>query len=161
MKRYIRAYWFDDNNESIDDFIYERNPKSDPAYEDSDDELYEVLSDDPYEDSIGYSDFDEYDLYDYSEYEDFYKQILRRKIYVPLKVANDIPDYNAYRKALFNTLYLSMKSGESIEDLYYELSQDFPGIIKDDYINASDMLLEIVDATLYAQSILNQSNIRR
>jgi hypothetical protein len=161
VKIYIRAYWFDDDNESIDDFIYERNPKSDPAYKDSDDELFEVLPDDPYEDSTGYSDFDEYDLYDYSEYEDFYRQILRRKIYVPLKVANDIPDYNAYRKALFNTLYLSMKSGESIEDLYYELSQDFPGIIKDDYINASDMLLEIVDATLYAQSILNQSNIRR
>ena len=161
MKIYIRAYWFDANDESIDDFIYGRNSKSDPAYDDSDDELYEVLPDDPYEDSIGYSDFDEYDLYDYSEYEDFYKQILRRKIYVPLKVANDIPDYNAYRKALFNTLYLSMKFGESIEDLYNELCREFPGIIKDGYVNASDMLLEIVDATLYAQSLLNHSNARR
>ena len=154
MKIYIRAYWFDDDHESIDDFIYGRTPKSD---NDPIDEPYEILDDDPYEDDIGYGDFDEYELYDYSEYEDFYKHILRRRIYVPISVAHDIPDYNAYRKALFNTLYLSMKSGESIETLYNELSKAFPGIVKDDIINESDMLLEIVDATLYAQSVLNKN----
>ena len=154
MKIYIRAYWFDDDNESFDDFVYGHN--HDSASEPEEDLPYEVLPDDPYEDNAGYSDFDEYDLYDYSEYEDFYNQILRRRIYVPKKVAMDIPDYNAYRKALFNTLYLSMKSGEDIETLYEELSTAFPGIVKPDILNRSDMLLEIVDATLYAQSLLNK-----
>lgn len=130
MKIYIRSDWYED-------------------------EIEPFLSDDSYDTSTGYSDFDEYDFYDYSEYEDFYKCIKKRKIYVPLRVTRDIPDYNAYRKALFGTLYLSMKSGESIETLYDELCTEFPGIIKDGYINVSDMLLEIVDATLYAQSLLN------
>ena len=61
------------------------------------------------------------------------------------------------KNTLFNTLYLSMKSGESIETLYNELSRTFPGIVKNDIINESDMLLEIVDATLYAQSVLNKN----
>ena len=152
MKIYIKAYWYDDE-ESADDFIYKPDSDSNADY---DDLPYEVLSDDPYLDNVGYGDIDEYDLYDYSEYEDFYKQVLRRRIYVPIKVANDIPDYNAYRKALFNTLFLSMKSGESIEALYDELSTAFPGIVKPDYVNVSDMLLEIADATLYAQNVLRQ-----
>jgi hypothetical protein len=156
MKRYIKAYWFDDNDESIDDFIYGRNSYApNDAKPDDIDEPFEILSDDPYEDSTGYSDFDEYDSYGYSEYGDFYNQIKKRKVYVPEKVAKDIPDYNAYRKALFGTLYLSMKSGESIEYLYDEICRDFPGIIKNDIISQSDMLLEIVDATLYAQKLLN------
>lgn len=129
MKIYIRSDWYED-------------------------EIEPFLSADPYESSTGYSDFDDYEFYGYSEYEDFYRQILRRKIYVPQKVANDIPDYNAYRKALFNTLYLSMQSGESIEILYKELSTAFPSIIKGEANNRSDMLIEIVDATLYAQSLL-------
>lgn len=130
MKIYVRADWYED-------------------------EIEPFFNDDPYTNSTGYSDIDEYEFYDYSEYEDFYNHILRRKIYVPVRVMKDIPDYNAYRKALFNTLYLSMKSGESIETLYNELSTAFPGIVKGSYINESDMLLEIVDATLYAQSLLN------
>ena len=130
MKIYIRADWYDE-------------------------EIEPFLSADPYENSTGYSDYDEYELYDYSEYEDFYHQIFRRKIFVPLKVVKDIPDYNAYRKALFNTLYLSMQSGESIETLYSELSSAFPGIIKEDANNRADMLIEIVDATLYAQSLVS------
>ncbi len=149
MKIYIRAYWYDDED-SRDEFIYGPNSQSD-----MDDDLpYEVLSDDPYADASGYGDFDEYALYDYSEYEDFYKQIKKRQVFVPMRVARDIPDYNAYRKSLFGTLYLSMKSGELIADLYNEFCRDFPGIIKDGCINESDMLLELVDATLYAQSIL-------
>ena len=158
IRKYVRAYWFDEEP-SIDDFIYEPT-RSDRDY----DEVPEndnFVSDDPYDDDIGYDDIDEYELYGYSEYEDFYKQVLRRRIYVPIKVANDIPDYNAYRKALFNTLYLSMKSGESIEIIYDELSKDYPGIIKGDYVNESDMLLEIVDAVLYAQNILNDTRTRR
>lgn len=151
MKIYIRAYWFDDDNESVDDFIYGRNkyaPKENSFSKESTSNIsYE-------EDNINYDDFDENDFYGYSEYEDFYNQIKRRKIYVPLKVAQDIPDYNAYRKDLFGTLCLSMQSGESIETLYYELRKDFPGLIKSGIINQSDMLLEIVDATLYAQDIL-------
>jgi len=153
MKIYIRAYWFDDDNESIDDFIYGRNHYSDSA--DDIGEPEEVIPYDPDEDTIGYSDFDEYELYDYSEYEDFYDHIKKRKVYVPLRVARDIPDYNAYRKNLFGTLYLSMQSGESIETLYDEICSTFPGILKADVINESDMLLEIVDATLYAQNLLN------
>ena len=154
MKIYIKAYWFDDDDESIDDFIYGRNvyaPKPPEYIEDPE----EVLPYDPYEDNFGYSDFDEYEYYDYSEYEDFYNQIKKRKVYVPENVARDIPDYNAYRKALFGTLYLSMKSGESIETLYYEICRDFPGILKDDILHPSDMLLDIVDAVIYAQSLLN------
>lgn len=154
LRRYVRAYWYDEGD-SIDDFIY--GPKTAVNYED---EPEEIITDDPYDD-IGYGDFDEYELYDYSEYEDFYKQILRHRIYVPKKVAQDIPDYNAYRKALFNTLYLSMQSGEQIEDVYDELCNDFPGIIKDGYINESDMLVEIVDAVLYAQSMLKAPRTRR
>ena len=151
MKIYIRAYWFDDDAESIDDFIYERNSVADSA----DDELYEVMTDDPYEGNTGFSDFDEYDFYDYSEYEDFYNYIKKRQIYVPTHVASDVPDYNAYRKRLFGTLYLSMKSGESIESLYKEICKKFPGILKTDIWNVPDMLIEIVDATLYAQNVLN------
>lgn len=154
LRRYVRAYWYDEGD-SIDDFIY--GPKTTVNYED---EPEEIITDDPYDD-VGYGDFDDYDLYDYSEYEDFYKQILRHRIYVPKKVAHDIPDYNAYRKALFNTLYLSMQSGEQIEDVYDELCNDFPGIIKDGYINESDMLVEIVDAVLYAQSMLKAPRTRR
>jgi hypothetical protein len=152
MKIYIRAYWYDDE-ESIDDFIYGLKSKS---VQDDDDigEPEEIITDDY--DDVGYSDFDEYDLYDYSEYQDFYKQVKKRQVYVPLGVARDIPDYNAYRKGLFGTLYLSMKCGESIEDLYDELCTDFPGIVNDDAINESDMLLEIVDATLYAQKLLKK-----
>lgn len=151
MKIYIRAYWFDDNNESIDDFIYGRNkyaPKENNLPE-------EYVIDEPYDNDTDFGDFDDYDFYGYSEYEDFYRQIMQRKVYVPSNVANDIPDYNAYRKVLFGTLYLS-KSGESIETLYNELSRNFPGIIKDNAINPADMLLEIVDATLYAQNVLNE-----
>lgn len=150
MKIYIRAYWFDDDAESIDDFIYGRN-----AYAEDKTEPEEFISDIPYEDDLSYGDFDDEDLYDYSEYEVFYNQIKRRRIYVPMKVANDIPDYNAYRKDLFGTLCLSMKSGESIEAIYSELCKGFPSIIKDDAMNPSDMLLEIVDATLYAQNLLH------
>ena len=150
LRKYVKAYWYDEE-ESVDDFIY--GPKT-PSTEEYD-LPEEVITDDFYDaDGVGYGDFDEYELYDYSEYEDFYKQILRRRIYVPTKVARDIPDYNAYRKALFNTLYLSMKSGEQIEDVYNEFSKSFPGIIKSGYINDSDMLLEIVDAVLYAQSMV-------
>ena len=134
MKIYIRAGWYEDEIE--------------PFY-----------SDDPYVGNTGYDDIDEYEFYDYSEYEDFYKQILRRRIYVPAKVAKDIPDYNAYRKALFNTLFLSLKDGEDIETLYAELSEDYPGIVKRGFLSASDMLLEIVDATLYAQNVLNPGNV--
>ena len=47
-----------------------------------------------------------------------------------------------------------MKSGETIADLYTEICNDFPGILKDDLLSASDMLMELVDATLYAQSVL-------
>ena len=154
MKRYVKAYWYDEE-ESIDDFIY--GPKTKTSTESEEDyvgEPEEIITDDPYEDNIGYGDFDEYELYDYSEYEDFYKQILRRRIYVPSGVSKDIPDYNSYRKALFNTLYLSMKSGELIEDVYNEFNESFPGIIKAGCINESDMLLEIVDAVLYAQSVV-------
>lgn len=152
MKIYIRAYWFDDNAESIDDFIYGRNkyaPKEDNFSED-----YE--SDELYDNDTDFTDFDDYDFYGYSEYEDFYNQIKRRKIYVPISVARDVPDYNSYRKDLFGTLCLSMQSGESIETLYYDLSAKFPGIIEKGIINPSDMLLEIVDATLYAQNILHK-----
>lgn len=134
MKIYIRSGWYEDEIE--------------PFY-----------SDDPYVGNTGYGDIDEYELYDYSEYGDFYKQVLRRRIYVPTKVAKDIPDYNAYRKALFNTLFLSLKDGEDIETLYAELSSDYPGIVKRGFLSAPDMLLEIVDATLYAQSVLNPSNV--
>lgn len=156
LRKYVKAYWYDEE-ESIDDFIY--GPNKSVEYDDEEPEEY--ISDDPYDDRVGYGDFDEYELYDYSEYEDFYKQILRCRIYVPMKVARDIPDYNAYRKALFNTLYLSMQTGERIEDVYNEFSNEFPGIIKKGYVNASDMLLELVDATLYAQSILKSSKTRR
>ena len=152
MKIYIKAYWFDDNNESIDDFIYGRNkyaPKEVNRPE-------SFISDITPKDDIDYEDFDEEDFYDNSEYEDFYNQVKRRKIYVPTQVARDIADYNAYRKDLFGTLCLSMQSGESIEALYNELHKDFPGIINDGCINQSDMLLEIVDATLYAQNILHK-----
>lgn len=154
MKIYIRAYWFDDDNESIDDFIYGRTPsnRSENFY---DEDNAEFVSENSFEDDLGYSDFDEYELYDYSEYEDFYKQVKRRQVYVPVHVARDIPDYNDYRKSLFGTLYLSMKSGESIETLYDELSTGFPGIVKRDIMSAPDMLIEIVDATLYAQNLLN------
>ena len=152
MKIYIKAYWFDDDNESIDDFIYGNKPHEDSNYADA---LYEVLPDDPYEDNSGYSDFDEYDTYGYSEYEDFYKYIKRRKIYVPERVARDIPDYNAYRKGLFGTLYLSMQSGESIETLYSDICRNFPGIVKDSAMSQSDMLIELIEATLYAQHLLN------
>lgn len=150
MKIYIRAYWFDDNNEAIDDFIYGRNkyaPKEASKPEN-------FVTDIAYED-VDYNDYDDDSYYD-SEYEDFYNQIKRRKIFVPTQVAHDIADYNAYRRNLFGTLCLSMQSGESIEALYYELRKDFPGIINDDCINQSDMLLEIVDATLYAQNILTE-----
>lgn len=152
LRKYVKAYWYDDE-ESADDFIYKPSSESNT---DSDELPYEVLSDDPYEGNVGYDDIDEYDLYDYSEYEDFYKSVLRRRIYVPARVASDIPDYNAYRKALFNTLFLSMKSGESIETVYQELCKDFPGIVKPGFLSASDMLLEIVDATLYAQNVLKE-----
>jgi len=151
LRRYIRAYWYDEGD-PIDDFIY--GPSTTTTTRDYEDEPEEIFTDDL--DDVGYGDFDEYELYDYSEYEDFYKQILRRRIYVPMRVANDIPDYNAYRKALFNTLYLSMKSGEQIEDTYNEFCKDFPGIIKSGLINESDMLLELVDATLYAQSLIKR-----
>lgn len=130
MKIYIRADWFEDDIEPF-------------------------LSDDPYESDVGYSDFDEYELYDYSEYEDFYNYIKKRQVYVPARVVKDIPDYNAYRKSLFGTLYLSMKSGESIETIYKDICNEFPGILKENIWNTSDMLLEIVDATLYAQNVLN------
>jgi len=150
--RYVRAYWFDDDQPSIDDFIYEPNNRSNTEPEDL---PIEITDDDPYDDSVGYDDIDEYELYGYSEYDEFYDQIKKRKIYVPLRVAKDIPDYNAYRKALFGTLYLSLKSGESIEILYNEFSTAFPSIVKGDYVNESDMLLELVDAVLYAQSIVN------
>jgi hypothetical protein len=150
MKRYVRAYWYDEED-SIDDFIYGRDPK---AAHDYDDEPEEIITDDMLEDDFGHSDFDEYDLYDYSEYEDFYKQIKKRQVYVPARVAKDIPDYNAYRKSLFGTLYLSMQSGETIADLYNEICTDCPGILDEDAMNESDMLIEIVDATLYAQSLL-------
>lgn len=154
MKLYIRAYWFDDDSESIDDFIYGRTPsnRSENFYDADNDEF---VSENSFEDDLGYSDFDEYELYDYSEYEDFYKQVKRRQVYVPAHVAKDIPDYNDYRKSLFGTLYLSMKSGESIETLYDELSTGFPGIVKRDIMSVPDMLIEIVDATLYAQNLLN------
>lgn len=150
MKIYIKAYWFDDDAESIDDFIYGRN-----AYAENKTESEEFVSDIPYEDDLNYGDFEDYDFYGYSEYEDFYNQIKRRKIYVPKQVARDIPDYNAYRKDLFGTLCLSMQSGESIEEIYSELRRSFPSIINDNAINPSDMLLEIVDATLYAQNLLH------
>ena len=153
LRRYIRAYWYDEEA-SIDDFIYMPSHKSET---DDDDLPEEIITDDPY-DGTGYGDFNEYELYDYSEYEDFYKRILRRRIYVPLRVARDIPDYNAYRKALFNTLYLSLQSGEPIEDVYAEVCEDFPDIIKDGYVNEADMLLEIVDAVLYAQSLLKEAS---
>lgn len=149
MKRYIRAYWYDEG-ESLDEFIYGPSSKS---VRDYDAEPEEIL-DDLYGDNVGYGDFDEYDLYDYSEYEDFYKQIKKRQVFVPMRIARDIPDYNAYRKSLFGTLYLSMQTGESISDLYDEICTDFPGILKDDVLSESDMLLELVDATLYAQNIL-------
>ena len=138
MKIYVRAYWYD-NEDPMDDIFYGRDS---------------MLDADSYEDDTGYNDFGDYDLYGYSEYEDFYNQIKKRKVYVPIRVARDIPDYNAYRKALFGTLYLSNQSGESIEALYDELCIDFPGILKSDLINDTDMLLEIVDVTLYAQGIL-------
>lgn len=154
MKIYVRAYWFDDDDDSIDDFIYRPDSRSDTA--DEDDGPYEIFSEDPYEDGAGYNDIDEYELYGYSEYEDFYQQIKKRKIYVPMRVARDIPDYNAYRKALFGTLYLSMKSGDSIETLYNDCCIAFPGIIKGGYTHEADMLVELVDAILYAQSILQQ-----
>ena len=154
MKLYIRAYWFDDNNESIDDFIYGRTPSSN-SENFYDEDNAEFVSENSFEDDLGYSDFDDYELYDYSEYEDFYRQVKRRQVYVPVHVAKDIPDYNDYRKSLFGTLYLSMKSGESIETLYDELSTGFPGIVKRDIMSVPDMLIEIVDATLYAQNLLN------
>lgn len=138
MKLYVRAYWYG-NEDPIDDLFYGGDSMPDT---------------DSYEDDTGYNDFADYDLYGYSEYEDFYDQIKKRKVYVPVRVARDIPDYNAYRKALFGTLYLSNQSGEPIEALYDELCTDFPGILKSDFINDTDMLLEIVDVTLYAQSIL-------
>lgn len=150
MKLYIRAYWYDDE-ESVDDFIYGCDPK---AVRDYDDEPEEIIDDDSYGDNVGYGDFDEYDLYDYSEYEDFYKQIKKRQVFVPMRIARDIPDYNAYRKSLFGTLYLSMQTGELISDLYDEICTDFPGILTDDVLSEADMLLELVDATLYAQNIL-------
>ena len=74
MKIYIKAYWFDDNEESADDFIYGRTPYSNEEPEE--DLPYEILPDDPYEDNTGYGDFDDYEAYGYSEYEDFYRQIL-------------------------------------------------------------------------------------
>lgn len=138
MKIYVRAYWYD-NEDPMDDIFYGRDSMPDA---------------DSYEDDTGYNDFGDYDIYGYSEYADFYDQIKKRKVYVPVRVARDIPDYNAYRKALFGTLYLSNQSGESIEALYDELCTDFPDILKGDFINDTDMLLEIVDVTLYAQSIL-------
>ena len=150
MKIYIRAYWFDDNNEAIDDFIYGRNKYATKEVS----EPGSFISDIAPKDDIDYEDFDEEDFYDNSEYEDFYNQVKRRKIYVPIQVARDIADYNAYRKDLFGTLCLSLQSGEDIETLYNELHKDFPGIIKGNHINQADMLLEIVDATLYAQDIL-------
>lgn len=150
MKIYIRAYWFDDNNESIDDFIYGRNKYAINEVSKPENFISNIAP----EDDIDYEDFDEEDFYDNSEYDDFYNQVKRRKIYVPTQVARDIADYNAYRKDLFGTLWLSMQSGESIETLYNELHKDFPGILKDKCINQADMLLEIVDATLYAQNIL-------
>lgn len=70
MNIYIRADWYDE-------------------------EIEPFFSDDSYESDTEYNDFDEYDRYGYSEYEDFYRQILRRKIYVPQKVANDIPEDGA------------------------------------------------------------------
>lgn len=149
LRRYVKAYWYDDEP-AIDDFIYEPTHKSN--YEEDSDEF---IDDDPYGVfDTDYGDFDEYDRYGYSEYQDFYKEIKKRKIYVPLRVSKDIPDYNAYRKSLFGTLYLSMQSGESIETIYNEFSRTFPGIVKSGFVNESDMLLEIVDAVLYAQSIL-------
>lgn len=152
MKIYIRAYWYGED-ESADDFIYGRTPR--PYTEDSN-EPEEYFDDEPYEVGLGYGDFDDYDSYGYSEYEDFYNEIKKRKIYVPVRVSRDIPDYNAYRKSLFGTLYLSLKSGESIEALYNVLCRTFPGIVKSGYVNDSDMLLEIADAVLYAQSVLKQ-----
>ena len=152
MKIYIRANLFD-NEESIDDFIYGRNRHSDQA---DTNEPEEVIPDLPYEVDTDFGDFDDYDFYGYSEYEDFYKQIKKRSVYVPPRVAKDIPDYNAYRKSLFGTLYLSMISGETIEALYSELHNAFPGIIKEDAMSQSDMLMELVDATLYAQNLLKQ-----
>ena len=137
MKIYVRAYWYDEG-EPIGDLFY------------GDSSAHDIAT----EDNIGYGDFGDYEYYGYSEYEDFYNHIKRRKIYVPMRVARDIPDYNAYRKALFGTLYLSLKQGEPIENLYYEPCTEFPGIVRDGLINDTDMLMEIVDITLYAQSVL-------
>ena len=58
MKIYIRAYWYDEG-ESADDFIYKPDGSSNTDYEEED-ELYEVLPDDPYEGSTGYGDFDDF-----------------------------------------------------------------------------------------------------
>ena len=44
--------------------------------------------------------------------------------------------------------------GKPKETIYNEFSRTFPGIVKSGFVNESDMLLEIVDAVLYAQSIL-------
>ena len=59
MKLYIRAYWFDDNNESIDDFIYGRTPSSN-SENFYDEDNAEFVSENSFEDDLGYSDFDDY-----------------------------------------------------------------------------------------------------
>ena len=53
---------------------------------------------------------------------------------------------------------IKMKSPKEV--IYDELYKAFRGIIKGDCINETDMLLEIVDATLYAQNVINEAYYR-
>ena len=83
----------------------------------------------------------------YDEYKDLRDYLREKKIVIDRGDANDIPDFNEFRKSLFGRVNLSTTGRVNIEEVYRDMAEKWPELFNADaVIHPSDQLLSIVDA---------------
>ena len=83
----------------------------------------------------------------YDEYKDLRDYLREKKIVIDRGDANDIPDFNEFRKSLFGRVNLSTTGRVNIEEVYRDMAEKWPELFNaDTVIHPSDQLLSIVDA---------------
>lgn len=78
------------------------------------------------------------------EYGDLYNRLRNTELVFSKEYTGDIPDFDAFRKQYFNRLKISTNGRTNIDQVYMELSQDYPGFFnQEEHSHPSDQLMHI------------------
>ena len=78
------------------------------------------------------------------EYEDLYNRLRNTELVLSKEYTGDIQDFEAFQKQYFNRLKISTNGRTNIDQVYMELSQDYPGFFnQEEHSHPSDQLMHL------------------